>query len=57
MQFKTQPQSLKDPTDHYPRIERDDTEEEKSNEEEENHEAKMIQQEDENLKKLKYVEI
>jgi hypothetical protein len=42
---------------HHPRIERDDTEEEKSNEEEENHEAEIIQQEDENLKKLKHVEI
>ena len=41
----------------HPRIERSDTEEEKSNEEEENHETKMIQQEDENLKKLKHVEI
>jgi hypothetical protein len=41
----------------HPRIERDDTKEEKSNEEEENHEAEMIQQEDENLKKLKHVEI
>jgi len=41
----------------YPRIERDDTKEEKSNEESENCEAKMIQQEDENLKKLKLVEI
>lgn len=38
-------------------IERDDTKEEKSNEEEENHEAEMIQQEDDNLKKLKHVEI
>ena len=35
----------------HPRIERDD------NEEEENHEVEMIQQEDENLKKLKHVEI
>jgi hypothetical protein len=35
----------------HPKIERDD------NEEEENHEAKMIQQEYENLKKLKHVEI
>jgi hypothetical protein len=35
----------------HPRIERDD------NEEEENHKVEMIQQEDENLKKLKHVEI
>jgi hypothetical protein len=35
----------------HPRIERDD------NKEEENHEVEMIQQEDENLKKLKHVEI
>jgi hypothetical protein len=35
----------------HPRIERDD------NEEEENHEVEMIQQENENLKKLKHVEI
>jgi hypothetical protein len=35
----------------HPRIERDD------NEEEENYEVEMIQQEDENLKKLKHVEI
>jgi predicted RNase H-like nuclease (RuvC/YqgF family) len=35
----------------HPRIERDE------NEEEENHEVEMIQQEDENLKKLKHVEI
>jgi hypothetical protein len=35
----------------HPRIERDD------NEEEENHEVEMIQQEDENLKKLKHVNI
>jgi hypothetical protein len=41
----------------HPRIERDDTEEEKYNEEEENHEVEIIQQEDENLKKLKHVEI
>jgi hypothetical protein len=41
----------------HPRIERDDTEEENSNEEEENHEAEVIQQEDENLKILKHVEI
>jgi hypothetical protein len=39
------------------RIERDDTEEENSNEEEENHEAEIIQQEDENHRKLKHVEI
>ena len=38
------------------RLERDDTKEEKSNEEEENHEAEMIQQEDDNLKKLNHVE-
>jgi hypothetical protein len=38
----------------HPRIERNDTEEENSNE---NHEEKIIQQEDENLKKLKHVEI
>jgi hypothetical protein len=41
----------------HPRIERNDTEEENSNEEEENHKEKIIQQEDENLKKLKHVEI
>jgi hypothetical protein len=41
----------------HPRIERNDTEEENSNEEGENHEEKIIQQEDENLKKLKHVEI
>jgi hypothetical protein len=41
----------------HPRIERSDTEEEKSNEEEENHKEKIIRQEDENLKKLKHVEI
>jgi hypothetical protein len=41
----------------HPRIERDDTEEENSNEEKKNHEAKIIQQEDEDLKKLKHVEI
>jgi hypothetical protein len=41
----------------HPRIERSDTEEEKSNEEEENHKEKIIQQENENLKKLKHVEI
>jgi hypothetical protein len=41
----------------HPRIERNDTEEENSNEEEENHEENIIQQEDENLKKLKHVEI
>jgi hypothetical protein len=41
----------------HPRIERNDTEEENSNEEEENHEEKIVQQEDENLKKLKQVEI
>jgi hypothetical protein len=35
----------------HPRIERDD------NEEEENHEVEMIQQEDENITKLKHVEI
>jgi hypothetical protein len=35
----------------HPRIERDE------NEEEENHEVEMIQQEDDNLKKLKHVEI
>jgi hypothetical protein len=35
----------------HPRIERDD------NEEEENHKVEMIQQEDENIKKLKHVEI
>ena len=39
------------------RIERDDTEEENSNKEEENYKEKTIQQEDENLKKLKHVEI
>jgi hypothetical protein len=39
------------------RIERSDIEEEKSNEEEENHKEKIIRQEDENLKKLKHVEI
>jgi hypothetical protein len=41
----------------HPRIERSETEEEKSNEEEENHKEKIIRQEDENLKKLKHVEI
>jgi hypothetical protein len=41
----------------HPRIERSDTKEEKSNEEEENHKEKIIRQEDENLKKLKHVEI
>jgi hypothetical protein len=41
----------------HPRIERNGTKEENSNEEEENHEEKSIQQEDENLKKLKHVEI
>jgi hypothetical protein len=41
----------------HPRIERNDTEEENSNEEEKNHEEKIVQQEDENLKKLKHVEI
>ena len=41
----------------HPRIERSDTKEEKSNEEEENYKEKIIRQEDENLKKLKHVEI
>jgi hypothetical protein len=41
----------------HPRIERSETEEEKSNEEEENHKEKIIRLEDENLKKLKHVEI
>ena len=40
----------------HPRIERNDTEEDNSNEEK-NHEEKIIQQEDENLKKLKHFEI